>query len=175
MRRSGDAVVVKVGDPAAREVVVLARWEQDIEDLAATAGTEFLVGGRSTSRNRTGTWWRDWWSQPVIRPSRQLVCGRRGSCGTSSTVRECGAVPGGRPSGTGGAVGTRPPRSSDVGRQNAGHASWGTLMTRPPLDTTGGRPTSGAEFTIARQLVFGQELSPHCHRPSMPMSDGPGT
>ena len=54
VRRSGDAVLVTVGEPAAREVVVLARWEQDIEDLAATAGTEFLVGGRSTSRNRTG-------------------------------------------------------------------------------------------------------------------------
>jgi hypothetical protein len=54
VRRSGDAVLVKVGEPATREVVVLARWEADIVDLARTAGAEFLVGGRSTSRNRTG-------------------------------------------------------------------------------------------------------------------------
>jgi len=54
VRRSSHAVLVKVGEPAAREVVALARWEDDIVDLARTAGTEFLVGGRSTSRNRTG-------------------------------------------------------------------------------------------------------------------------
>jgi hypothetical protein len=54
VRRSGHSVLVGVGEPAAREVVVLARWEDDIVDLARTAGTEFLVGGRSTSRNRTG-------------------------------------------------------------------------------------------------------------------------
>jgi hypothetical protein len=54
VRRSGRAVLVKVGEPAAREVVVLARWEDDVLELAASAGTEFLVGGRSSSRNRTG-------------------------------------------------------------------------------------------------------------------------
>jgi hypothetical protein len=35
-------------------VPVLATWEDEVLDLAATAGEEFLVGGRSTSRNRAG-------------------------------------------------------------------------------------------------------------------------
>jgi hypothetical protein len=45
-------VLLRVGDPAARVVPVLARWEADVLDLAATADDEFLVGGYSTSRNR---------------------------------------------------------------------------------------------------------------------------
>jgi hypothetical protein len=52
--RRGPVVVVRVGEPMARAVVVRARWEQDLLDLARTAGDEFLVGGRSESRNRTG-------------------------------------------------------------------------------------------------------------------------
>ena len=48
-----DAVVlIRVGDPAARLVPVLARWEAAVLDLAKTAGGEYLVGGYSTSRNR---------------------------------------------------------------------------------------------------------------------------
>jgi len=48
-----DAVVfVRVGDPAARQVPVLARWEATVLELATTAGGEYLVGGSSTSRNR---------------------------------------------------------------------------------------------------------------------------
>ncbi len=48
-----DAVVlVCVGDPAARQVPVLARWEATVLELATTAGGEYLVGGSSTSRNR---------------------------------------------------------------------------------------------------------------------------
>jgi hypothetical protein len=46
------AVLIRVGDPVARVVPVLARWEADVSDLAATADHEFLVGGYSTSRNR---------------------------------------------------------------------------------------------------------------------------
>ena len=34
-------------------MVVAAGWEDAVLDLAATAGAEFLVGGRSPSRNRT--------------------------------------------------------------------------------------------------------------------------
>jgi len=49
------ALLVRVGDPAARVVPVLACWEREIVDLAATAGCEFLVGGRSTARNRAGS------------------------------------------------------------------------------------------------------------------------
>jgi hypothetical protein len=45
-------VVVRVGEPAARVVPVLATWEGELLDLAATSGGEFLVGGRSLSRNR---------------------------------------------------------------------------------------------------------------------------
>jgi hypothetical protein len=46
------AVLIRVGDPAARVVPVLDRWDSDVLELAATADHEFLVGGYSTSRNR---------------------------------------------------------------------------------------------------------------------------
>jgi hypothetical protein len=52
-RRHG-CIVVTAGEPMARDVVVLARWEDEVADLAKTARSEFLVGGTSTSRNRTG-------------------------------------------------------------------------------------------------------------------------
>ena len=52
-RRNG-AVLVSTGDPTARTVPVLAAWEEEVWDLAASAGDEFLVGGRSTARNRAG-------------------------------------------------------------------------------------------------------------------------
>jgi len=51
---SASSVVVRVGEPAARGVVALAVWEDELVDLAATAGDEFLVGGHSTSTRRTG-------------------------------------------------------------------------------------------------------------------------
>jgi len=50
----GEAVVVRVGQPSARIVPVLASWESEVLDLAATAGDDFLVGGRSVSKNRAG-------------------------------------------------------------------------------------------------------------------------
>lgn len=52
--RSASWVHVRVGDPASRRVVVLADWEVELVQLAATAGDEFLVGGYSTSARRTG-------------------------------------------------------------------------------------------------------------------------
>jgi hypothetical protein len=52
--RSPSTVLVRVREPSARSVVVLARWEDELADLAATAGDEFLVGGHSTSTRRTG-------------------------------------------------------------------------------------------------------------------------
>ncbi len=48
-------MVIRVGEPAARIIPVLARWEDEVLRLAATAGEEFLVGGRSTARNRAGS------------------------------------------------------------------------------------------------------------------------
>jgi len=48
------ALLVRVGEPAARVVPVLACWERELVQLAATAGCEYLVGGRSTARNRAG-------------------------------------------------------------------------------------------------------------------------
>jgi hypothetical protein len=50
----GEAVTIRVGAPAARVVPVLATWEAEIIDLAKSGGTEFLVGGYSTHRNRAG-------------------------------------------------------------------------------------------------------------------------
>ena len=52
--RHGAVVTVSVGPPAPRKVVVLNGWEDAIEDLAANAGEDFLVGGRSLAKNRAG-------------------------------------------------------------------------------------------------------------------------
>jgi hypothetical protein len=53
IRRDG-VVFVRVGDPSARLVPVLARWEQVVLELAESAGDEFVVGGRSLAINRAG-------------------------------------------------------------------------------------------------------------------------
>ena len=48
-----DGVVeIAVGEPAPRRVVVLAEWENEVLDLAETAGDGCLIGTRSTARNR---------------------------------------------------------------------------------------------------------------------------
>lgn len=47
-------VMVSVGEPSARRVPVLGGWDEDVLDLATNARGEFLVGGRSTSKNRAG-------------------------------------------------------------------------------------------------------------------------
>ncbi|MHB1928993.1 MAG: hypothetical protein ACYCUG_06155 [Acidimicrobiales bacterium] len=52
--RQGGVVVVRVGEPAARRVPVLAVWEGEVLELAATAGDDFLIGGHLTARNRAG-------------------------------------------------------------------------------------------------------------------------
>jgi hypothetical protein len=52
--REDGVALVSVGEPAARRVPVLADWEDEVVDLAANAGGDFLVGGRSTSKNRAG-------------------------------------------------------------------------------------------------------------------------
>jgi hypothetical protein len=48
----GQAVLIRVGEPVARVVPVLARWQDEVLGLAASAGDACLVGYRSTSRNR---------------------------------------------------------------------------------------------------------------------------
>jgi hypothetical protein len=53
IRRDG-IVFVRVGEPSARIVPVLARWEQPVLKLAESARDEFLVGGRSLAINRAG-------------------------------------------------------------------------------------------------------------------------
>jgi hypothetical protein len=55
IQRVDEAVLVSVGEPSARRVPVLACWETEVLDLAATAAGEFLVGGYSTSKNRAGS------------------------------------------------------------------------------------------------------------------------
>lgn len=52
--RFGPVVTVEVGEPNPRSIVVLAGWEDELLTLAASAGDEFLVGGRSKSNRRTG-------------------------------------------------------------------------------------------------------------------------
>jgi hypothetical protein len=48
------AVSIAVRAPSPRAVVVRAIFENDVLELAKTAGSEFLVGGKSVSVNRTG-------------------------------------------------------------------------------------------------------------------------
>jgi len=48
------AVLVRVTEPGTRAVPVLASWEDEVLDLKATAGDQYLVGGYSTARNRAG-------------------------------------------------------------------------------------------------------------------------
>jgi hypothetical protein len=43
---------IAVGEPAPRRVVVLAEWENEVLDLAETAGDGCLIGTRSDARNR---------------------------------------------------------------------------------------------------------------------------
>lgn len=50
--RCARVVEVRVGEPAARFVVVRAEWEDEVIDLARTAGSDYLIGGRSEARNR---------------------------------------------------------------------------------------------------------------------------
>jgi hypothetical protein len=50
----GNVVLVRVGEPSARLVPVLAHYKPELVDLAASAGDEFLVGGYSRARNRAG-------------------------------------------------------------------------------------------------------------------------
>jgi hypothetical protein len=47
-------VRVWVGEPAERTVVALRDWEDELTEIADSAGDEFLVGGRSLSSRRTG-------------------------------------------------------------------------------------------------------------------------
>ena len=46
------AVLVRVGEPSARHVPVLAAWEEEVLNLATSAGNQFLIGGRSLAPNR---------------------------------------------------------------------------------------------------------------------------
>jgi hypothetical protein len=55
VRRSRGVVLVRVGEPSGRLVPVLAPWEREVLELAASAGREFLVGGRSLAKNRAGS------------------------------------------------------------------------------------------------------------------------
>jgi hypothetical protein len=48
----GAMTLLRVRPPSARSLPVVAHWEQEVAELAATAGQEFLVGGYSVSRNR---------------------------------------------------------------------------------------------------------------------------
>jgi hypothetical protein len=53
VRRVDGVVLVSVGSPRPRDVPVLKEYEEDLLALAAEAGEEYLVGGRTTHRNRT--------------------------------------------------------------------------------------------------------------------------
>ena len=48
------ALLVRVGEPGTRAVPVMAGWEAEVLELKATAGDQYLVGGYSRARNRSG-------------------------------------------------------------------------------------------------------------------------
>jgi hypothetical protein len=62
--RCAGVVAVRVGDPAARLVVVRSEWEDEVIDLAKTAGSDYLIGGRSEARNRVADL-----SKRLVRPA----------------------------------------------------------------------------------------------------------
>jgi hypothetical protein len=62
--RRGGVVEIRVGEPAPRRVVVLAEWEDEVIDLARTAGSDYLIGGRSEARNRVADL-----SKRLVRPA----------------------------------------------------------------------------------------------------------
>lgn len=81
-------VRVRVGDPSARVVVVRHQYERDVLDLVDNIQGDFLVGGRSTSANRTGNLVASFVvpiGHPCLAPSRlrstwlvaHLACGTR--------------------------------------------------------------------------------------------------
>lgn len=95
--RLGWGVGVKVGAPSPRVVPVLAAYEEEIVLLAEEAGDEYLVGGRTTHRNRTNEISARFEDGHTTRSSRQLACGRRGSSRTSPwgpACRNCSPPPG---------------------------------------------------------------------------------
>jgi hypothetical protein len=53
--RCRGVVLVQVDEPNARVVPVLAAWADEVLRLAANAGGEFLIGGRSLAKNRAGS------------------------------------------------------------------------------------------------------------------------
>lgn len=54
VKRRGSLVEVVVGEPAPRRVVVRREWEEELSELAASAGDGCLLGRRSSSRHRVG-------------------------------------------------------------------------------------------------------------------------
>jgi hypothetical protein len=67
------AVLVRVGEPRAREVPVLEEYEEELLLLAQEAGDEYLVGGHTTHRNRTNeivARFEDGHGHPRLEPKR---------------------------------------------------------------------------------------------------------
>ncbi len=79
VHRAAGAVLVRVGEPAARVVPVLAGWEDEVVDLADD-GRGRVPGRRHAPPPATGPgrWRRRSWSPTVIRSSRRPGCARPG-------------------------------------------------------------------------------------------------
>jgi len=52
-RLTDGTVIVHVSGKAARDVVVLKTYEEELLDLAEAAGDDYIVGGKTTNRNRS--------------------------------------------------------------------------------------------------------------------------
>jgi hypothetical protein len=71
--RAHGTVLVRVGEPRAREVPVLKEYGEELLLLAQEAGDEYLVGGYTTHRNRTNeivARFEDGHNHPKLEPKR---------------------------------------------------------------------------------------------------------
>ena len=131
-----------------------AEWEEELVGLAASAGDEFLVGGYSTSTRRTGHLAERLvvpTGHPRLAPARLRSTWLLGHLRAGTRLPElCRAA---------GLEGVtvlsdllefvEPLDDAAAAAMLRGTAS----VSRAPIDTSGGRPTSAAELNIARQLI----------------------
>ena len=160
--KRGRFVIVSVGAPAARSVVVRAKWEHAVLDLASSAGSAFLVGGSSVSSNRTSHL-TDSLVVPTGHP--RLVPSRLRSTWLLGHLLAGTRLPEPLPSRRAEAV-ERLQRPNCLRgapwRQRGGRTASGRWVTRrSPIDVGGGAQPSAEEFSIARQVIKKAASSRH--------------
>ena len=151
---TGQSYWFSVGEPAARAVPVLAKWESEIVELASDRRGR-VFGRRAFNVPQpsqcTGVRSRDPTGSPTAlgRPA-SVDLAALASRGGHTVARTGGC---GGPPRRHGAFGPSPRRSGYGRARYEEHAARRSGLMRPPLDTSGGRPTSGADLNLARQLI----------------------